>query len=161
MSRIEHKTFGSAGSVQESAARKEQEQNDSESDLRSLIELGCITDKINVGGKIFEISTLNASKRLELAKALGEEPLPEMLFEFNVKTLAAAVHTVNGKYLEEYHPQCKLNASVEDKEKMRYEIMSSMQSPVIGQLLKFYNDLVNKCDDQFDDEQFDAGQIKK
>lgn len=149
MAKIEHKTFGSVGSVKEPAAQKEQ---DPQSDLRSLIELGSIIEEKEVNGKVFKMRTLNASERLELAKFLGEEPTAEKLFQFNVKLISMATQEVDGKPLEHYHPGFTGDEN-DDVLGLRYEIVASMQSPVIGELLSFYNDITERSDAQFDIEQ--------
>jgi hypothetical protein len=151
MVKLEHKTFGTIGSAEEPVMQKEQEK---ENDLRSLIELGCVTDTVTIDDKVFELSTIHSSKKLELAGYLnGENPSTEMLFNFNIKTLASAINSVNGVPLENFHPKFKNGATPEAIDQLRCEIISSMQSPVIGKLLTFYNEISERSETQYDAKQ--------
>ncbi len=147
MAQMEHKTFGKSGSVQEPIARQE---NNPENELRSLIEVGCITDRISLGGKIFELKTLGSNVRMSLAQTLNEKPTKEELYDFNLRTLSCAVQTVNGKRLEYFHPDYNEGTAQKDVELMRFEIVTYFQSPVIGELLRLYNEMTEKSDGQYE-----------
>lgn len=140
MPELKHSTFGTVGTT----ASKEPENKMNLSDLQSLIELGCIRDQVEIGGKIFSMRSLNAMERLELAKFLGEEPTAERLFSFNTKLLAVSIETVNGIPFENFHTNSEL-----DPISRKQELLSVMQSPVLGRLLEFYNTITERCDAQF------------
>jgi hypothetical protein len=117
-------------------------------DLQSLIELGSIRDKIEVNGRKFGMRTLNAMERMSLANFLGDKPNAEKLFEFNIKLLAMAIEDVDGQLLENFHTNLDL-----DPIERKQDLLRVMQSPVLGRLLEFYNQLTKRCDSQFDIEE--------
>lgn len=148
---MKHKTFGTVGSPRTLAETQESKAQESrqtqESDLQSLIELGCIKDNITLGTLQFRMRSLNATERLDLAKFLGDNPSVDSLFKFNVKLLAGSIETINGKPLESYHPDFEKNSDVIS---MRCEIIAYMQPNVIGKLLDFYNKISERGDATFD-----------
>lgn len=147
MVEIRHKSFGAVGTTQQ----PEKKETISLNDLQSLIELGCVRDTIALGTLKFELRSLNATERVNLAKFLGETPTENILFQFNIKLLALSIESVDGKSLESFHPEYNKQGS--DIVVMREEIISSMQAPVIAKLLNFYNEIANRSDAQFDSEQ--------
>lgn len=144
---LRHKSFGAVGTPQQQEEHKELAPVD---DLQSLIELGCIKDLIQLGTLSFQMRSLNATERVELGKFLGDSPSSDTLFQFNIKILALSIELVNGKPLETFHPNFKPNTDVI---KLREEIISSMQAPVIARLLEFYNAIAERSDAQFGPEQ--------
>ena len=145
MVELRHKSFGAVGTQQ-----PEQKEKMPVSDLQSLIELGCIRDSITLGDLTFELRSLNATERINLAKFLGDKPEEDTLFKFNIRLLALTIEAVNGKPLESFHPDFKSGL---DCISLREEIVSSLQAPVIAKLLNFYNEISNRSDAQFDAEQ--------
>ncbi|MFA5048982.1 MAG: hypothetical protein WC516_08215 [Patescibacteria group bacterium] len=144
---LRHKSFGAVSTPQQS---EQKEQTPVVDDLQSLIELGCVKDKVQLGTLNFQLRSLNATERLELGKFLGDNPTGDMLFQFNIKLLALSIESVNGKPLESFHPSYKTNVDVIQ---LREEIISSMQAPVITKLLEFYNSIAERSDAQFGSEQ--------
>jgi hypothetical protein len=144
---IRHKSFGAVSTPPQQPEQKEQMSID---DLQSLIELGCIKDNLQLGKLNFQLRSLNATERIELAKFLGENPTGEKLFHFNIRLLALTIESVNDKPLETYSPAYGQSADVLA---LREEIISSMQAPVIAKLLEFYNNIAERSDAQFQTEQ--------
>jgi hypothetical protein len=144
MSQIVHSSMGTVGSSSEPLTKIK--------DLKSLIELGCIREEINVGGVVFKFRTLSAVERVNLSSVLGNDVTKERIFDFNLNLLANALESVDGEPLELRHPK----KDEMDAIKAKVEILAAMQTPVIDKLWVFYNDLLTRCDTQFD-----AEQIKK
>ena len=146
---LKHKTFGSVASVEE---RPAEQAVMTKSDLQLLIELGSIADEIVIGSLTFVMRSLNASERLELSKFLTQsDPTAEALFDFNIRLLAHAIQSVNGKPLESFFPT-KIKGD-DDIIRARCDIIASMQTPVISKLLNFHNSITERCDAQFDEEE--------
>jgi hypothetical protein len=120
----------------------------SETDLKSLIDLGCIRDSINIGNTIFVMRTLNVSERISLSSFIGEDQDTQKQFDFNVKLLAIAIETVNGKLLEELHPDTEKDSIL-----AKIDLLSAMQPPVLAKLLEFYTEITKRADTQFTLEQ--------
>lgn len=145
---LRHKSFGAVGTPQQS--QEVIKESISTDDLQSLIELGCIKDMIQLGTLKFQLRSLNATERVELGKFLGDSPTSDTLFQFNIKILALSIESINGKPLEAFHPSFKQDGNII---KLREEIISSMQAPVIAKLLEFYNSIAERSDTQFGTEQ--------
>lgn len=146
MSPLEHKSFKSMNTTQE----KPQNSND---DLRSLIELGCIIDSISIGGKTFELKTMNAFERMQLVGTLSDDVTSEEMFDFNNRLLASVVKSVNGKSLECLHPQYDPQAEDDIKFRLKVGIIEKMHVPVINKLLDFHEELMKRSETQFETEQ--------
>lgn len=143
MTEIKHKILGTVGTVDIEEPKKM-----ATADLKSLIELGCIKDTVEIEGFAFTMKSLGATERLELSKKFGTGDLSgEEQFDFNNHLLAMAIESVNGQPLEILHPR------EQDPFKARIEIISALQSPVINKLLEFYAGVMNRCDSQFELEQ--------
>ena len=142
MTEIRHKVLGTVG-----AAEKKEVMT--EVDLKSLIELGCIKDVVKIGGFEFTIRSLSTTERFELSKEFGdkEQLSNEDQFNFNVKLLSFSIESVNGKPLEDLHP------NEQDIFKAKMEIISALQTPVISKLLEFCSSIMQRCDAQFSAEQ--------
>lgn len=145
MVELKNDIFGKIGTPIEQSSVQKQMNTD---DLKSLIELGSIKDKIEISGREFSMRTLNALERISLANFLGNEPSAEKLFEFNIKLLATAIENVDNQPLENFHTESNLNP-IERKQ----DLLRVMQTPVLGRLLEFYNQLTKRCDSQFDIEE--------
>jgi hypothetical protein len=146
MSQVIHNIFGSVGQAKEPAKVV-----DPLDDLKSLIELGCIEDDVTIGDKVFRLKTLNLVDRIRLSSMLSAESTREQVIDFQINLLASAIVSINGKPLESLHPDLSM-----DPLKQRVDILSTLQSPVINILVKAYEEMLLRCDTQFD-----AGQIKK
>lgn len=138
MTELKHSTFGTV------STQKKEEKFMNTNDLQSLIELGCIRDNVKIGDKVFGMRSLNAMERLELSKFIGKDPTAEKLFIFNAKLLAIAIETVNNIPFENFNNNSEL-----DPISRKQELISVMQSPVLGRLLEFYNSITQRCDAQF------------
>jgi len=145
MPELKHSVFGTVGSSEPKVSEQKEPTRMSVDDLQSLIELGCVRDQVEINGRTFSMRTLNAMERLELAKFLGDEPTAERLFDFNTKLLAVSIETVDGLPFEDFHSNPKL-----DPIQRKQELLAVMQSPVLGKLLEFYNEITERCDAQFD-----------
>lgn len=143
MTELSHEVFGSSNSQKKEDAGKDIEQDD----LQSLIELGCIIDKKTIGDKIFELRSLSAIETMEITKMAGDKPSPEDIFELNVFILAKTIKSINGKSLESYYPgEINENGVID----IKMNIIKSMQLNVIAELLKFYNEITERCNSNFD-----------
>lgn len=144
MVELKHETFGAVGTPSIPEDPPKQESKMPATDLRSLIELGCIRDSVTIGDKTFGLRSLNVSERQELANFLGAKPDEKGYLAFNLKVLAMTVETVDNLPFEMYHT---------DHEKgpmqRRIELLSCLQAPVISRLLVCYNDISERCDKQF------------
>ena len=147
MAEIKHNVFGSS-----TGKRPEPEKQMADVDLRSLIELGCIKEEVDVGGMKFVLRTLNASERLGLIDMMGDVTAAtvQRIFEFNVYILALAIESVNGKPLEDLHPDKRPDSDVV---KLKRDLLMIMQSPIISKLMEFYTVITERSDGQFTAEQ--------
>jgi len=147
MAKLEHKSFRPAGSAQEQVSQG------TENDLRSLIELGRITDSITLDNKTFEMRTMNSSEKLHLSKILGENYTQEDMFTFNITLLSSVIKSVNGQPLETFHPDYNPQGDVALNKKLRFDILSILQSTVIDRLLLFYDELRKRGEEKYGVEQ--------
>jgi hypothetical protein len=152
MIELKHKVLGSVGAPKENEHALTTEVMP-EDDLRSLIELGCIRDKIKIGELTFVMKSLSASEQMSLAKSVVTETKddPNKTFSFNVQLLAMSIETVNGKPLERFHPENFADAAGQIACKV--DIITAMQTPVIFKLLEFYQEITDRCYKQFTAEQ--------
>jgi hypothetical protein len=147
MTELRHKILGTVGAPMEKQETTTEPMSDV--DLQSLIELGCVKDTVEIDSFQFVMRSLGATERFELAKQFTDAELPdEEQFKFNVKLLAMAIESINGKPLEELHPNPK-----EDVLSAKMDIIAALQAPVIAKLLEFYTSVMDRCDKQFGVEQ--------
>jgi hypothetical protein len=144
MPEMKHSVFGTSG-VPSVPKEPEQKENVSLNDLQSLVELGCVRDEIKIGEKTFGLRSLNITERKDLSEFLGNDESEQHIFEFNIKLLAMSVETVNGIPLENFHNNIDLDPTIR-----KQELISVMQTPVVAKLLTFYNEIMGRCDKQFD-----------
>lgn len=142
MAEIKHGTFGSSEPLESKRERI------SAPDLRSVIELGSLTDKITIGSMTFELRSLNTLERLKAGDFLGENPDAKRLFDLNVLILAMSINSVNGVPLENLLEDTE--GSVLEK---RRTIVSQFQPATMGKLLDFYTKVTDRADGQFTAEQ--------
>lgn len=145
MNELRHKSFGSVGTATQPKQEVEQM---SQSDLRSLIELGCIKDSITINNMVFVMRTISAIERIQLKKMLGDNPDDDIIFDFNLKLLSMAIESIDGKSLESFHPDMTL-----DPMDRREQVLAQMQMPVLSQLMGLYNKITDRCDNQFTSDQ--------
>lgn len=141
MTQITHNVFGSVGSVKEEV--KENPLND----LRSLVELGAIVDEVSIGGMKFTLKTPPMLERVRLAEQLKsiENPTEKDLVDFQINVLGIVVQTANGKPLEGLHPDQTMEPL-----KRKVDIIATFQSPVINALIRKYQEIIARCDSQYD-----------
>jgi len=142
MSQVTHNVFGSVGTA------PVQEKVDPNVDLKSLIELGCIRDHKKIGEMTFFLKTLNLVDRVRLTSTLSPDSTREELVDFQINLLANAIESVDGKSLESLHPDQEM-----DPFKRKIDIIAAFQSPVTNALMKLYEDMIKRCDAQYDIEQ--------
>ena len=143
MTELRHKVLGTVGAPMEPETKPMLD-----TDLQSLIELGCIKDTVEIDSFRFTMRSLGATERIELSKEFNKEKLTEEeQFHFNIKLLALAIESVNGKPLESLHP------NPQDPLSAKMEIISALQTPVVGKLLQSYIAIIERCDGQFGVEQ--------
>lgn len=146
MVEIHHKDFGSSKRVEKLPEAPKM----ATTDLRSLIELGCIKDNLKVGDITFSFKTLSATDKLSASKLFSEDLSAEALFAFNMTVLAMSIEAVDGKLLEEYHPNFAVGADVVE---LKRDLLSAMQPAVLGQLIDFYSKITQRGDAQFTEQQ--------
>lgn len=139
---LKHNVFGSSNPKQQ----EEKREGPRKADLRSLIELDCIKDSIEIGGMVFLMRSLGEKEKLDLAQIILTKETPEAkeLFEFNITVLANSIISVNGVPLESMHPEQEGDIITR-----KMDILSSMQSPVVGKLIEFYDVISKRCDEQY------------
>ncbi len=148
MKELRHAAFGSVG---EKRVESKEEPKLTEVDLRSLIELGCVKDTVDIGGMKFTLRSLNASEKLYLSNILKPEDENDStkLFEFQIMVLSLSVESINGKLLEELHSNFPHIDAMDAKK----EILSNMYMSVLASLLAFYKEISDRADNQFTIEQ--------
>ena len=142
MAEIKHGTFGSSEPLE---LKKERI---AAPDLRSVIELGSLTDRVTIGNMTFELRSLNTLERLKAAEFLGDSPDSKKLFDLNVLILAMSINSVNGVPLENLIEHAE--GSILEK---RREVVSQLQPATMSKLLDFYTTVTNRADGQFTAEQ--------
>jgi len=140
MVEIKHKTLGVIG--------KEPEAQMAEADLKSLVELGCIKDEIDIGGRKFVIKTLGSLDRIRLAQEYDKDATEEDKIMYNIKMLACSIESIDNFPVESYHPNPE-----KDVLKAKMEIIGALQTPVILRLLEGLQEIMKRCDAQFSTEQ--------
>lgn len=143
MVEFSHKTLGTIGAPMEKEDVSEKQSMDN-MDLRSLIELGCIKEEVEILGFKFILRSLSATERIELSKEFDPEKGDYELFQFNLKLLAMSIESVNGKPLEVLHPN-----PTGDVLTTKMDIIATLQTPVISKLIDVCGKIMSKCDKQF------------
>lgn len=154
MVEMKHGVFGSIGKTESKPEQPEQPAKPTaKTDLRSLVELGCIRDNVSIGDMTFTLRSLNSSERMAAMNMVGEEDLkPQQLFDFNVLILSMAVETVNGVPLEQVFLNGGGDPNVDPVEAKK-AIVANMQHSVIARLIQSYNSITERADAQFTAEQ--------
>jgi len=143
MSQVTHNVFGSVGT-----ASAQEKQADPNVDLKSLIELGCIRDSKKIGDMTFYLKTLNLVDRVRLTSTLTPDSTREEFVDFQINLLASAIENIDGKTLESLHPDQTM-----DPFKRKVDIVAAFQSPVTNALMRLYDEMLKRCDAQYDLEQ--------
>lgn len=144
MAELKHNTFGAVGT----APQQQEPEQATMDDLQQLLELGCIKDDLTIGNMVFRLRTLNTEERFVASNYLGGEPNERKLFEFSLLVLSMAVESVNGKPLEQL-----VEGPVTNVMDARREILSKLQSPILTKLSNFYQEITDRADAQFTEEQ--------
>ena len=144
MVELRHKVLGTVGAIEEESAKEPIVQTD----LQSLIELGCVKEEVEINGIRFLLRSLNANERMALSKEFSQELNDEQLFAFNLKLLAFAIESVNGQPLEDFHP-----GPTGNEIQIKMDIVASLQTPVITKLIDAFSKIMDRCDKQFGLEQ--------
>jgi len=145
MTDLKHNVFGNSNPSQ--AQKKEEPKEEPRvADLRSLIELGCVKDSVEIAGTTFVMRSLGEKEKLDISQILLNKETPDAkeLFEFNIRVLASSIISANGVSLETMHPEPE-----GDPITKKMEILASMQSPVLGKLIEFYDEITKRCDEQY------------
>jgi hypothetical protein len=129
-------------------------------DLRSLIELGKITDTITIGPMTFEMETLDDDdQELLFASVAKKESIGEDSFvELRRMAVALSIKSVNGRPMEdlisfkEMGKELKSDKETEIIEKKVF-IVRSMQFQIVDMLYDFYDSLLKRSKQKVDTEQ--------
>jgi hypothetical protein len=70
------------------------------------------------------------------------------MFEFNIRVLASSIVSADGVLFEEMHPDTDGDSLAK-----KMEILSNMQTPVLGKLIEFYEEITKRCDEQYSAEE--------
>ena len=106
------------------------------SDLKNLIFLGKIEDSIAIGGYDFVLQTLTSQQLKSIMIKIMSLPAEEQALVVKVYTLSYSIVSVNGVPLSELSDN-------------PIEVISSFQFAVIEKLWKKYEEIVNKSEQQF------------
>ena len=115
-------------------------------DLKDLIFLGKLSQKVKVGNFSFEISTLTTSQQKEVMSSIMSDNsnATQRMLEIKPLTLSYAVTSVNGVPLENL---CKAESKKDVAEK-RLHVMMSLQSVLLEKLYKEFDELVTRSNKQ-------------
>jgi len=152
MVEMKHKVLGTVGAPKEQEKKPELPAM-TDIDLKSLIELGCVRDSVQIGNLSFTMRSLNAAEKLLLADLTAPDKTDAELFAFNAKMLAISIESVNGKPFESLHPSYAPKMSESEKTDIKVDLISAMQTPAIAMLLEFYQTISDRCEAQFTVEQ--------
>lgn len=146
MVEIKHNVLGVVGAPEE----KEERQDMTATDLKSLIELGCIRESVEIDGRVFVMKTLGSLDRVKLAGEYNQDATDAEKFIYNIQMLAYSLESIDGKPTESYHSSPK-----KDILGTKMEIIGALQMPVIVRLLAQLTKMMERCDAQYD-----IGEIK-
>jgi hypothetical protein len=111
---------------------EEEAQNISE--LRDLLFFGRIKERINIGGYIFELTTLKNKQQKSLISKLVKMDPEQRLLNIKPVTLSLALVSINGSPVEDlYDGDEELDVS-----EMKMDVISEMQSTLVERLFAEY-----------------------
>lgn len=139
MAEILHKNFSMQPQAKEEVK---------ELDLTNLIELGCVKDSLVLGNMTFILRSLSFDEKIELKPLIPKDG--ESFESLNIKVLSLCIESVNGKKLEDFHPEKDVR---KDVFKMKEEIIRNLQPSVLGKLLGFYAEIDQRSENIFNKEQ--------
>lgn len=122
------------------------------SDLRNLILLGKLTEKINIGGFSFTISTLSAQENADVIRALMKAEEFDRVLLSKAIAISFSIKEINAVPLSELSAE----HDGETKEQRNLAFILDMQSTLVEKIFVEYEKLVEKSGEEVG---FDA--IKK
>lgn len=156
MAELTHKTVGKTGEAPPARSEERFEavappihpapEQPETFDLRSLIELGCVHDSITIGSMTFEMRTLGDDEQEKIYKLVGEQEGPDSFVAMRRLVVAMSVQSVNGRPLE------ALGGEGEPIQR-KLAVLKAMQSRVVDKLYSFYDQLLEKSQQEIDPEQ--------
>jgi hypothetical protein len=128
-------------------------------DLRELIFLGRTSKVVEIEKFKFEISTLSSNEKKELVINLGLKGARDLAAHIRTETMAIAIRSVNGVPLEDlYGIYGGADDSASDSERRSF-VVGEMQSTLVEQLFKVYEELLEKSESVLKPE--DKADLKK
>lgn len=110
-------------------------------DLKNLIYLGRLIEKVKVDGFVFEISTLTTSQQRDvMTSIMTDDNTTQRMLDIKPLTLAYAVSSINGVKLENI---CN-DDSITDVISRRLNVIMSLQSTVVERIYVEYDKLVTR-----------------
>lgn len=119
-------------------------QADPIADLNALLEIGKVTEEVEVNGFKFTIHTLTADESNAIMKAVrGIEDDVTLAMDFRIVTLAFAVSHVNGVELDKYYKGPDQGASPIDRKKW---VVGQWQQMLTNILFEKYSELLTRSE---------------
>jgi hypothetical protein len=111
-------------------------------DLRQLIYLGRIQDKIEVGGYVFEMKTLDSSEQDEIWMGLSFLPGENKFLVIKKPILVRSITAINGRALETLYEGDDYRELTEQQRATR--VVNKWQNALVNKLYEFYEVLLDR-----------------
>ncbi len=112
--------------------------------LRDVVLLGRLTDKIQIGGFTFEISTLSAAEQREIVSKVLKMQSENKMFDIRPVTVALCLKNINGTRLEDL---CE-DTSITDPIDRRMDVVLNMQTNLVDKIFRVYENLLEESNRQ-------------
>lgn len=117
--------------------------------LQKLIFIGRLTKEVEIGGVVFEISSLTNKEHYEILQTLYTFTDPADLFTVRILTLANCLKKIDGVPLGSIEIEGEFESSLHK----RMSIVDHLQLSVVEKLFDEYEELVKVEDDTKDEEE--------
>lgn len=112
--------------------------------LRDVILLGRLTDKVQIGGFIFEVSTLSAAEQKEIVSKVLKMQTENKMFDIRPVTVAFCLRNINGTKIEDL---CE-DLSIMDIIDRRIDVIMNMQTNLVDKIFRVYENLLEESNRQ-------------
>ena len=112
--------------------------------LKDVLLLGKLTEKVQIGGFIFEISTISTKEQKEIINKVMSMQVENKMFDIRPATLSYALKTINGVNIEALCNDDKIL----DPSDRRLDVIQNLQTNLVERLFKTYEKLLEESNRQ-------------